>query len=72
MPGPRVAGLLAGLIFGLVFVWQGAGAAFLVLLFALVGWLLGLAVWIGSRIATGDLELDDLRNLIGIIFTSRT
>ncbi len=72
MPGLRSAGLLAGLIFGLVLVWQGAGAAGLVLLFAMLGWLVGFVLWLGWRSATGELDSESLKALVGIIFSSRT
>ena len=71
MPGLRTAGLLTGLIFGLVLVWQGAGAAGLVLLFALLGWLVGLVAWLGWRSATGELDSESLKALVGIIFSNR-
>ena len=42
-----VFSITAGLIFGLVWVWQGIGAAFIVVGFAVLGWLIGFAVWMG-------------------------
>jgi hypothetical protein len=72
MPGPITAGVIAGLIFGLVLVWQGAGAAGLVLLFAIVGLLVGVVLWLGWRSATGQLDTDAIRSLFGVIFSNRT
>ncbi len=46
----RVVGPIIGLIFGLVFFWQGVGPAFAVLGFILVGWLIGMVV-------TGRIDL---------------
>ncbi len=72
MPRLIAAGLLAGLIFGLVLVWQGAGAAGLVLLFTMLGSLVGLALWLGWRSATGELDSESIKALVGIIFSNRT
>jgi hypothetical protein len=71
MPGLRAGGLIAGLIFGVVLVWQGAGAAGLVLLFAIVGWLMGVALWLGWRFATGQLDMEAIKSLVGTIFSDR-
>lgn len=71
MPGLMLYGLMGGLIFGVILVWQGAGAAALVLLFALIGWLIGVAVWMIRRITTGQLDLQTLRALIDVIFGNR-
>lgn len=71
MTGIRTAGLVAGLIFGIVLAWQGAGAAFLILLFALVGWLLGLGVWVGWRLYTGELDPEAIKALVDTIFANR-
>ena len=72
MPGFMISGLIAGLIFGILIVWQGAGAAGVVLLFALVGWLISCLVWVGWRVSTGQLDLHTLRALIEVIFSNRT
>ena len=71
MPGLIVSGLLGGLIFGVILVWQGAGAAGLVLLFALVGFLIGLALWLGWRLSTGQVDLQTLRALVDVVFLNR-
>ncbi len=72
MPRLIFAGLIGGLIFGVVLVWQGAGAAGLVLLFTIIGLLVGLALWLGWRLYTGELDSEDIKALIGIIFSNRT
>ena len=72
MPTLMVSGLIGGLIFGLILVWQGAGAAGLVLLFTLVGLLIGLVVWLGWRLSTGQLDAQTIRALIEVIFSSRS
>lgn len=72
MPKVIAYSLIAGLIFGVLLVWQGAGAAGLVLLFAIIGLLVGLALWLGWRIATGDLDADSLREIFIVIFSNRT
>ena len=71
MPGLMLSGLIGGLIFGVILVWQGAGAAALVLLFTLIGWLIGVAVWMVRRITTGQLDMQTLRALIEVIFGNR-
>ena len=72
MPGLLVSGLVGGLIFGVVLVWQGAAAAGLVLLFTLVGWLVGVVLWVGWRAYTGQLDVQTVRTLIEILFSNRT
>ncbi len=72
MPGFLVAGLVGGLIFGVVLVWQGAGAAGLVLLFALIGWLIGVVVWVIWRAYTGQLDVQTVRTLFEILFSNRS
>lgn len=62
-------GILAGLVFGLVWVWQGVGAAFIVLAFALLGWLVEIAISIGRRITSGELNMGAVRQLIAMIFS---
>ena len=56
MPGLLVSGLIGGLIFGIILVWQGAGAAGLVLLFTFIGLLVGTVLWLGWRLSTGQLD----------------
>lgn len=65
---PQYFGILGGLIFGLVWVWQGAGAAFVVFAFVLLGWLIALGIKLVNRIASGEVERDAIRQLISIIF----
>ena len=64
-----VCGVAGGLIFGLVWVWQGIGAAFIVLAFALLGWLIGFAVWMGGRAASGEIDMNAVKQLISTVFT---
>ena len=71
MPKPIIVGLLAGLIFGIVLIWQGAGAAGLVILYTLLGSLVGFVLWFGWRIYTGEIDGQTLRALIQIIFSGR-
>lgn len=71
MPKPIIVGLLAGLIFGIVLIWQGAGAAGLVILFTLLGCLVGFVFWFGWRIYTGEIDGQTLRALIQIVFGGR-
>ncbi len=71
MPKPILAGLIAGLIFGVVLVWHGAGAAGLVLLFTVVGLLIGAIGWLVWRIINGEVDAEDLRNLASTIFIGR-
>ena len=71
MPKPILAGLIAGLIFGVVLVWHGAGAAGLVLLFTVVGLLIGVIGWLVWRIINGEVDAEDLRNLANTIFIGR-
>lgn len=64
MRGAMLIGLIGGVIFGIVLVWHGAGAAGLVLLFSVVGWFLGVVAWLGWRIATGDIDPQELRRIL--------
>jgi hypothetical protein len=64
-----VFSITAGLIFGLVWVWQGIAAAFIVVAFAVLGWLIGLAVWVGGRAASGDIDMSTVRQLISTLFS---
>ena len=72
MPVPILAGLIVGLIFGIVLVWEGAGAAGLVLLFTLVGWVIGVIGWLVWRIINGEVDVGALRNLADAIFSGRS
>ena len=67
MPNTIIAGVLVGFVFGLVLVFEGAGAAGLVLLFAAVGLIVGLIVWLWYRVMTGQVEGSRLRELIATI-----
>ncbi len=71
MPKPILAGLIAGLVFGVILVWHGAGAAGLVLLFTLVGLLIGVVGWVVWRVINGDVDSETLRNLANAIFVGR-
>ena len=71
MPKLIWSGLIGGLIFGFFTVWQGPGAAMLVLLLSLVGLLVGAAMWIGWRIFRGDLDPHSVRNLAEELFHDR-
>ena len=71
MPKPILAGVIAGLVFGVILVWHGAGAAGLVLLFTLVGLLIGVAGWVVWRIINGEVDAETVRNLASTIFIGR-
>ena len=71
MPRPILGGLIAGLVFGVILVWHGAGAAGLVLLFTLVGSLLGVIGWLVWRIINGELDTETLHNLASTILMGR-
>jgi hypothetical protein len=70
MTNIRYFGVLTGLVFGLVWVWLGVGAAFVVMSFALMGWLIAVAIWVAGRIGSGELDLDALRKLVSTVFSS--
>jgi hypothetical protein len=72
MIGPRLIGLLGGLVFGLVLVWQGVGDAFIVLALATAGATIGFLVWIVGRVTNGEIDLNALRDLIAAISSGRT
>ena len=72
MPVPILAGLIAGVIFGIVAVLEGAGAAGLVLLFGLVGLLISVVVWLVWRIINGEVDTASLRSLVEEIFSGRS
>ncbi len=67
---PPLVGLAVGFVFGVILVWEGAGAAGLVLLFTLVGWLIGAAVWLGLRLIKGELDTETIRILAEAVFRS--
>ena len=68
----KTVGVLVGLLFGVVWVWQGAGDALLVLLFAALGGLVSLVVWFIGRIVTGEVDVAAIRELVSVIFGGRT
>ena len=68
MSGARL-GVIGGLIFGVVLIWQGIGAAGIVLLFALLGALVGLGAWLWWGIINGDVDTEAIRKLVGTIFS---
>ncbi len=72
MPGLILSGVIGGLIFGVILVWQGASAAGLVLLFTIVGWLIGVVLWVVWRAYTGQLDVQTVRTLIELIFSNRS
>ena len=72
MLNAKTIGVLLGLLFGVVLVWQGAGAAGLVLLFAAIGWLVGLLLWLIGRIVAGEVDLGALRELISLLLGGRS
>ena len=72
MPGLILSGVIGGLIFGVILVWQGASAAGLVLLFTVVGWLIGVVLWTVWRAYTGQLDVQTVRTLIELIFSNRS
>ncbi len=69
---PILAGLIAGVIFGIVAVLEGAGAAGLVLLFGLVGMFISVVVWLVWRIINGEVDVASLRSLVEEIFSGRS
>jgi hypothetical protein len=66
-----VIGIIAGLIFGFVLVWQGAGAAGLVLLFSLIGLVVGVLAMVIYRIFRGDVDREELRSLFSSMINPR-
>lgn len=71
MVNARAIGLLLGFLFGVVWVWQGAGDALLVLLFAAIGWLLSFVIGVIGRIASGEVDMEALRELASMILGGR-
>lgn len=70
MTGARI-GLIVGLVFGIGVIWQGAGAAGLVLLFALLGGLIGVGVWLWWRIVNGTVDTEEIKKLVNSIFSEK-
>ena len=66
-----VFGVAGGLLFGLVWVWQGVGAAFTVLAFTVLGWFIAYAVLIGKRAAAGEIDMGAVRELISTVFSEK-
>ena len=60
-------GALGGLLFGIIVIWQGAGAAGVVLLFTILGLLLAAAVQFGQRILSGEVDIESLREMMSTI-----
>ena len=71
MSGARL-GVIGGLIFGVVLIWQGIGAAGIVLLFALLGAVVGLGAWLWWGIINGDVDTEAIRKLVGTIFSKES
>ena len=71
MGNARTIGLIVGFLFGVVWVWQGAGDALLVLLSAAIGGLVGFVIWVIGRIATGELDMEALRELASMLLSGR-
>lgn len=67
----RIIGILVGFLFGVVWVWQDAGDALLVLLFAAVGGLVGYVIWLIGRIVAGDLDVEAIRELASALLIGR-
>lgn len=58
-------GAALGAIFGVIFIWQGAADAALVLLFTLVGMLLGFAALLVRRVLQGDIDGGEVSTFFG-------
>jgi hypothetical protein len=58
MRSARITGLLVGLVFGVVWMWLGFGAALLTGFLGLVGWFVGAVL---AGIAAGHVDLATLR-----------
>ena len=71
MLGARL-GVIGGLIFGVVLVWQGIGAAGLVLLFTLLGALIGVGAWLWWGMINGEVDTEAIRKLVGTIFSKES
>ena len=71
MLNAKTIGVLLGILFGVVWVWQGVGAAVLVLLFAALGWLVGFVIWWIGRMVAGEVDVAAIRDLVSVIFSGR-
>lgn len=71
MLNAKTIGVLMGFLFGVVWVWQGAGDALLVLLFAALGGLVGFVIWFIGRIAAGEVDLAAIRELTSVLLSGR-
>ena len=56
---------VAGAVFGVIFIWQGAADAFLVLLFAAVGLLIGFTFLLVRRVLEGEIDGGDVSSFFG-------
>ena len=56
MSNPKIAGMVIGLVVGVVLVWLGPLEAFITALFALLGWVIG--KYLSSEIPIVDLLLE--------------
>ena len=65
-------GVIGGLIFGILVIWQGLGAAALVLLFVLVGAILAVSIRLWWGIQNGDVDTEDIKKLVGAIFADKS
>lgn len=65
-------GVIGGLIFGILVIWQGLAAAALVLLFVLVGALAGVGIRLWWGIQNGDVDTEDIKKLLGAIFSDKS
>ncbi len=53
MSNPKIAGMVIGLVVGVVLVWLGPLEAFITALFALLGWVIG-------KYLSGEIPIVDL------------
>ena len=56
MSNPKIVGAVMGLVIGIVLVWQGPLEAFIVALFALLGWTIG--KYMSGEIPVVDMLLE--------------
>ena len=66
MAGARI-GVIVGLIFGFVVVWQGIAAAGLIILLTLLGTVIGTGIWLCWKILNGEVDIEDIKKLVGTI-----
>jgi hypothetical protein len=64
-------GTLGGLIFGVIVIWEGAGAAGITLGFTALGFLIGIAVQTVQRLITGDIDAASLQEVVSAIISGR-